>query len=256
VNLRLLVSVGALALAGLAAVWPWAAFPSLLAVLLASVVTSGRMRLVVAVLGGALSLVGLTRFVVGIAAPNIVDGGRHSSEERAVDRLREIRWAELRAKEVHARDENHDGVGEFLFLDELAGAGGRHLELERPILTGVYLTPQAGGVFLSDAYLYVIYLPSPKGSLRQAEHDGEVDAAAAAQHFVAYAWPLRLDQGGGRAFSIDEHDQICESTNQHAGESQLPVADAAEQPGASCGSGSEGPTWHRWARRERKLPVR
>jgi len=209
----------------------------MLAVLLAAVVVGGWLRWLIVGLGGALALLGLGRFVVRTAAPNIIDGGRHSSEEHAVDRLREIRWAQIRAKEAKALDENHDGIGEYLSLGELAGAGGRHLALERPILTGVYLTPRPSGVFLSSAYLYTVYLPSP-------------------DHFVAYAWPVRLDQGGGRAFSIDEHDQICESTNLHAGETQIPVAEAAQLVGGTCGSGTESTAWHRWTRRERNLPIR
>lgn len=224
--------VGPLALlvAAVAAAWPWLALPASLGVLLAAVVIRGRMRLVVALVGGALSLVAFTRFAIEIAVPNIVAAGQRSAEEKAVSRLREIRWAEERAREAG---------GNFVDLGGLVGTIMQAAPFER-------LGP---GVYRSEAFVYA------------------VEPNAAGDRFVAYAWPVARGKSGRRAFAltIDPNamnsktrgELICEIDNPaYSGADARPAADAALGANGACGSGSDGAGWRLWERRRRKLPGR
>jgi hypothetical protein len=220
----------ALVLAAIAAAWPWLALPASLVVLLAAVVARGRMRLVVALVGGALSLVAFTRFAIEIAVPNIVAAGQRSAEEKAVSRLREIRWAEDRAREAGGR---------FVDLDALVGTIMQAAPFER----------LGAGVFRSEAFLYAV---EPNG---------------AGDRFVAYAWPVARGKGGHRAFALtvdpnalatkSRGEVICEIDNPiYSGASARPDLDAAVGQTPVCGTGSDGSAWRIWDRRRRKLPGR
>jgi hypothetical protein len=163
-----LLPIGALILAAVAAAWPYLAFPSILVVLLAAIVVP-RWRLAVGIAGGLLSTVALVRFAVEIAVPNIIGSGQRAGEEKAVSRLREIRWAE---------DKQHVDGGEWVGLPALTGK----------VMISAPMT-QAGDAFLSEGYFYVVH----------PRKDG----------FIALAWPEHVGQSGFRAFAIDEKDHIC-----------------------------------------------
>lgn len=218
----------ALVLAAVAAAWPWLALPATLIVVLAAVITDGRMRLAVAIAGGLLSLAAFTRFAIEIAAPNIVAAGQRSAEEKAVSRLREIRWAEERARESR---------GAFVDLGALVGSIMQAAPFERV----------GDGVYRSEGFVYA------------------VDSTAAGDRFVAYAWPAERGKGGHRAFALTidpnadpkRRELICEIDDpRYSGPSTRPAPDAALTAGGACGSGSDGAAWRLWERRRRKLPGR
>jgi hypothetical protein len=218
----------ALVLAAISAAWPWLALPATLVVVLAVVVTGGRLRLAVGVAGGLLSLVAFTRFAIEIAAPNIVAAGQRSAEEKAVSRLREIHWAEARARESRGR---------FVDLGTLVGGIMQAAPFERV----------GDGVYRSEGFLYA------------------VESTASGDRFVAYAWPVERGKGGRRAFALTldptadpkRRELICEiDSPTYSGPRARPALDAALSEGGSCGSGSDGTAWRLWERRRRKLPGR
>jgi hypothetical protein len=165
------------------------------------------------VLAALLASVGVFRFVIEEAAPGIVQGGRAAVERKAVERLRELLIAEDALRRLGSIDADGDGVGSAALLAELCGAaplrGGARLD--PPALACRGLVPF--GPALADdsgAYLHVLCLPAPGGGWTAAL-GAPVDEEQAERRFVAYAWP-----GPGstfdRAFFIDEHERILETT--------------------------------------------
>lgn len=212
-----------------------------------------RDRLVLLFLVTPLAVVGLYRFAVGWMMPNLVSAGQRSAEERAVSRLREILWGQRRVRELGFVDSDRDGASEFALLSELAGGARRPTSNERvavlkPELYRAVLASPA--VFQSEGYLFAVYLPGTGGAPSASTPNDSVDGKAAAQRFVAYAWPFMLDQNGRRVFAIDQDDHVCETENPrgYAGLDKIPAADAAPiGPGfVACGAGGDGDTWRRW----------
>lgn len=212
-----------------------------------------RDRLVLLFLVTPLSIVGLYRFAVGWMMPNLVSAGQRSAEERAVSRLREILWGQRRVRELGYVDSNRDGESEFALLPELVGTARRtgtneraavlKPDLYRPVVT-------SPAVFQSEGYLVAVYLPGGSGTPTASTPADPVDGKAAAQRFIAYAWPMTLDQNGRRVFAIDQDDHVCETENPrgYAGLDKIPASDAAPiQAGfVACGTGGDGDTWRRW----------
>lgn len=241
------LAAGATVLAGGAAAWPVLALPAVAAVLLVTIATSGRPRLVAGLVGGLLATVGFVRFVVEFAAPNVIAAGQRSAEEKAVSRLREILWAQERARELGLVDRDRDGVGEFLTLAELTGRDASRLArpLDAPLLKrGLYVPSEAApGPFRVEAYLFVVH---PGATADDAE-----------RRWVGYAWPAEPAHAGRRAFFVDERETICETVGVHAysGSRTIPApAAASREGGPGCGDGSDGFEWRPWRGRQPRSP--
>src|SRR4051812_17656993 len=109
--------IGLAALGVAAAVWPLLGLPMVFLALLGVLalperggagVGRSRALVAIAVIGAGLSLV---RFVVEIAMPGIVQGGRDAAEQRAVSWLRDVLFAEDAMRRAGWIDPDHDGVG-------------------------------------------------------------------------------------------------------------------------------------------------
>lgn len=261
-----LLCAAALAVAGVAALVPPLALPAFAAVGIVAILVERRARLLVLVVGGALSLVASARFVTGEFITNIVGSGMAIGEANAVDRLREILKAEEQVRSLRWYDRDGDGRYEYASLAELTLQGGIPALPGRPDTDVPPLNPrqyrplappspsspsaaqpEAVHLFSGNGYIYVVHLP------RTA--DGAVDARAAADRFAAYAWPVAQGKSGNHAFAIDAHDHICEtvSASPYSGSTRVPPADAAfawEQ--GACGSGREGAAWVEWSARRRR----
>lgn len=232
--------------AALACNWPLLAFPALIAVVLSVVVSTGRTRVLVAVVGGVLVSVATVRFTVAVALPGIMAGGRRSSEERAVSRLREIHWAQSRAREIKLQDTNHNGVGEYAPLALLVDQNAQLLNPEQ-------YKPQDATTFMASGYFYRVYLPT---SREAAAAQGEgVDATLAESRFVAYAWPATQGAAGNRVFFLDQDENVCESPNtqNYSGLQHTPgpfaAMDEARFGASLCGKAQDGGMWKPWKRK-------
>jgi hypothetical protein len=257
----------ALALALLCALWPWLALPASMVLLLVTVraTAGGGLRWAVAVVGGVAAAVGLYRFTIEWAVPNIVSSGQFAAEERAVSRLREILWAEDRTLERAFADGDADGTGEYAFLGELLGLPPQRpgVRLPMALLRTEQFHPASDGltpVYRSEGYDFVVYLPGPGGG-GVGEGRGAVDPRAAARHFVAYAWPAERGKGGLRAFYIDQDDRICQTDNAqgYSGTGHIPAPAAAlagtglDAP--ACGPQTvDGGRWRPWKNKKPRIP--
>ena len=207
--------LGLAALACVAAVLPLLALPLLFLTLLGVLASPGRAQpgagkdralVALAVIASGVSLV---RFVVEVAMPGIVRGGRDAGEQRAVSWLRDVLFAEDAMRKAGWIDPDHDGIGSAALLGELCG--GPPLrgqpEQDNPVLTCGELVPTALGLAARrGGYLFAICLPQLDGHWSGAAGPG-LDEEAAERQFVAYAWP---DTGARfeHAFFLDQSENI------------------------------------------------
>ncbi|MEO8184920.1 MAG: hypothetical protein ABI895_39435 [Deltaproteobacteria bacterium] len=164
--------IGLALLAIAAVVWPLSSLPVVFLALLGVLALparggrgAGRSRalVAVAVIGAALSLV---RFVVEIAMPGIVQGGRDAAEQRAVSWLRDVLFAQDAMRKAGWIDPDHDGVGSAALLVELCGDRPLRGQAARdnPVLTcGEQIATPLGPAVRKGGYLFVVCLPQSDG---------------------------------------------------------------------------------------------
>jgi hypothetical protein len=228
---------GLAALGGAAAVWPLLGLPAVFLGLLGVLGLPGRSELGarasrvlvgLAVLGAG---VGLARFVVEIAMPGIVRGGRAAAEQRAVSWLRDVLFAEDAMRKAGWIDPDGDGIGSAALLGELCGLAPSRGQRTRdnPVLTcGELISTELGWVARRGGYLFAVCLPNRNGRW-SAQPGPELDEEAAERQFVAYAWP----DAGARfehAFFLDQDENI--RSRGVAQGAPLLTCDAARGPAA------------------------
>lgn len=226
------MAIVALALGALSALFSVFALPALFATMMAALLLEGRARLIGGLLGGLLAIVGFTRFVVDWVAPNIVAAGRHSAEEKAVSRLREILWGQQRSFELGLVTDER-GHPKAATLDELTGLiapGGASL------LRADLFVPVRPNVRSVEGYLFEVH-PAPATSLDR--------------RWLAYAWPAAGAGGGKRTFYIDSQDRICQTANEqgYSKEHAPDTLAALQKPdfdAEACGLGTDGGIWSSW----------
>jgi hypothetical protein len=127
-----------------------------------------------------------------------------TNEALAVSNLRSMVSAETKAKALCVVDVDDDGWGEFLFLNELAGARaprgpGRGLPI--PLLPDAFKHRGAGGFVEVHGYLYRLFLIDAGGTPLD---DGAADPTQAEVKWSCYAWPVEYGRSGRLSFYADE----------------------------------------------------
>jgi hypothetical protein len=238
------------ALAVSAAVWPVlglpAAFLSFIGVLAlprrtAPGARAARVLAAVAVLGSA---VGLMRFVVEVAMPGIVRGGRTAAEQRAVSWLRDVLFAQDAMRKAGWIDPDRDGVGSAALLVELCSGDPQRGQSARPnaVLTcGELVQTPLGPAARRGGYLFAVCLPLRSGGW-SAQASGELDEEAAERSFLAYAWP-DADGRFDDTFFLDQDENI----------QQLALPPGTQ---LSCDAARTRPGWKPWrGKRPRPGPL-
>jgi hypothetical protein len=165
-------------------------------------------RLLVAV-SVACASVGLVRFVVGVAMPGIVSGGRAAAEQRAVSWLRDVLFAEDAMRRAGWIDPDGDRVGSAALLGELCSGEPLRGQSVRPssVLTcGELIDTPLGPAARKGGYLFAVCLPL-RGGGWSAKASPELDEEAAERSFIAYAWP-DADGRFDDAFFLDQDENI------------------------------------------------
>jgi hypothetical protein len=199
----------------LAALFPLLSLPVLFLTLVGVLSLPGRAQagagktralVALAVIGSGVSLV---RFVVEVAMPGIVRGGREAGEQRAVSWLRDVLFAQDAMRKAGWIDPDHDGIGSAALLSELCGGPPLRGQSEHddPVLTCGELVPTPLGLAARrGGYLFAVCLPQLDGRWSGQAGPG-LDEEAAERQFVAYAWP----DAGARfehAFYLDQDENI------------------------------------------------
>lgn len=234
--------IGLAALGVAATAWPLLGLPAVFLALLGVLALparggkgAGRSRVLVAigVIGAALSLV---RFVVELAMPGIVQGGRAAAEQRAVSWLRDVLFAQDAMRKAGWIDPDHDGIGSAALLSELCGELPLRGQAPRdnPVLTcGELIVTPLGPAVRHGGYLFIVCLPQTDGHW-SADAGALLDEEAAEREFVAYAWP---DAGArfAHAFFLDQSENI----------QSVPMANGALSCDSARGPGARA-DWTAW----------
>lgn len=150
--------------------------------------------------GGAVLSIGSA-----VAIPKLIAMRIAANHEAAAAQLQTIADAQVLARDERALDQDHDGRGESLFLNELAGAvpaRGQTSARER-IWCATDFQWTEDGVGLKSGYCFRIDLATRdgRGLYRPDElggpdrPDDRIDVDAAEVSFVAYAWPQSPHHG-------------------------------------------------------------
>lgn len=242
----------AFALAAGSLAWSPLSLVAVVALVLGAAELRGRAAVIVSVLGGAVVLLAVGRFVVGTAMPSLVGMGRHTTTERAVSELREILWAQDRALE----ERKAKGLPlRYAFLHELVDGAGDPAPGVTPPLESRRVAPVDGAdrrptTFRAGGYLVRLFLPAAGGGGVARGEDADLDAALAGRAWVAYAWPER-PESGSKALFIAEDETICVTEGAgYVGLDRAPAPAAAlggpRLDAARCGVGQDGATWKPW----------
>lgn len=152
---------------------------------------------------------GVLRFVVEVAMPGIVRGGRAAAEQRAVSWLRDVLFAQDAMRKAGWIDPDGDGVGSAALLVELCSGDPQRGQAARPsgVLTcGELSQTPIGLAARRGGYSFLVCLPL-RGGGWSALPSAELDEEAAERSFLAYAWP----DASGRfddAFFLDQDENI------------------------------------------------
>lgn len=252
-----ILTVGAVALAALAIALPLLALPAMLLTVIAAAQASGRARVVALAVAGPLVLVASSVFILKYAAAGIIESGRRAAESKAVARLRELHWAQDRARLSDLCDFDGDGVSEYAFLGSLTGQYGPSCEGGTPLRVESFQAVTAASMesdppsgdsstrlYRGDGFNYAVYLPRTGGGW--SGEGEEVDHADASRRWVAYAWPANT-AAGLRSYFIDQDERICETVEERvfAGDVVVPPS-AGPVDAMDCVTSTSGIEWRAW----------
>lgn len=146
--------------------------------------------------------------IASIAIPKLLSARLSANEAAAFSTMRSISSAEAQTQASGAIDIDGDGVGEYGFLGEMAGAVPLRGTNER--LDPAVLSPSMGatqnGVLTRSGYMFQVWLPAARGNggvYESKQKDGkDVNTEAAEVNFLAYCWPLDAGNTGNRVWAL------------------------------------------------------
>lgn len=166
-------------------------------------------------------VVGIIAIIAGIAVPNLLSARLSANETSAVQTLRSFTTAQQQFKTGTFIDLDTDGMGEFGFLRELAGAHGLREStdgstvgdvLVPPTLSGAFRYPNANGTVSRSGYVFRIFLAAADGSAVQETatggFSGSMDTGLAETFWCAYAWPIHFGGSGRHTHAVAQEGEI------------------------------------------------
>ena len=184
---------------------------------------TGKLRLLSGKDLAAVAAAGAAVWVVMTFAP--VPAGRvAANEQAAVTALRDILSAQVQVATSKSVDRNGNGIGENLYLSELAGGapievqGGKAVFLAPPVLPGGFASVH-DGIVTRSGYQFRMFLPDASGAgVPEAPTGGAGDSAPdpslAEVLWCCYAWPAQYETSGARAFFINQDGVVLASDNE------------------------------------------
>jgi hypothetical protein len=155
---------------------------------------------------------GSAAIIASAALPKLLAARSEANERAAIWRLRSLSSAEAVVQSAGVCDIDSDGMGEYMFLDELCSASpvrGSSEKLEPRVFNNDWVELR-GGTATKNGYVYRIDLPARNGArVSRASSPNEI-ADEAEIEFTIYAWPLEAGQTGLHVFVLDqEGDMWC-----------------------------------------------
>jgi len=213
-------------------------------------------------------VIAIIAIIALIAIPNLLSSRLVANETSTVGTLRSIASAQAEFQARQIVDQDADGLGEYGFLQELAGAiipRGGVATLDPPSISQSLGNADAAGLVTKSGYVLIMFLPGGGGAPIQEPAGGAAMAANPADanfqetRWCLYAIPQTVRNTGNRAFVINQQAEVYATTN--VGVQNYDLAniapllanpDAAYEAGATnfggklavgIGGGQDGGTW-------------
>jgi prepilin-type N-terminal cleavage/methylation domain-containing protein len=197
-----------------------------------------------------------------IAVPKLTAARARANEVSAIQALKSMYSAQFRLKLQGTIDANHDGVGEFGFLQEISGVRAIRSNpgerLDPAFFSAAYGAVDVGGRVQRSGFYFHAFLPGagavPLGEGSKTAAYPAVDGEFAQGFFAVYAWPVSYGRSGTRAFFINQEGSLLASPNdktRYSGAVNSPSGMAAYINGATAMTSSianrtvanDGQTW-------------
>ncbi len=209
-----------------------------------------------------ITVMAIISVTTSIAVPKLTAARARANEVSAIQALKSMHSAQFRLKLQGTIDANHDGVGEFGFLQEIAGVreirSGSGERLDPAFFSAAYGAVDSGGRVQRSGYFFHLFLPGagavPLGEGSKTAAYPAVDGELAQGYFAVYAWPVSYARSGTRAFFINQEGTLLASPNDkshYSGTANPPSGLAAYLQGATAMTSSianravanDGQTW-------------
>ena len=167
-------------------------------------------------------VIAIIAIIAMIAIPNLLSGRLVANETSAIGTLRSLSAAEAGFQARQIVDQDHDGLGEYGFLQELAGSiipRGAANPLDPASISQALGNVDAAGIVTKSGYVYVMFLPSGAGNAVQEPPAGAFPPANAADAntqetvWCCYAIPHTIRNTGNRAFVINQQAAVFATAN-------------------------------------------
>jgi hypothetical protein len=145
-----------------------------------------------------------------VAIPDALSRITAREENRVFATLQRLAVAEQRFRKDRVSDANGDGKGEYGFLDALLAPGPDG----RPRLSLHDAYEINGDHITIGAFHLAVLLPDAEGFPVPPSAEASVDPRAAAESFLAVAWPVRMGQSAYRAYAVNHELLISEQRNE------------------------------------------
>lgn len=195
----------------------------------------------------AAAFLGVATAAIGaaVAIPSLGGARDQANEASAIASLKTIVTGQFQFQNAVGVDQNANGVGEFGFLQELAGTSPCRTDggLDGPTYAAAPFIPQilglvdAEGRAMKNGYYFKLFLPGEQEAIAAGMQLPVGEAALAPLQettFVAYAWPVEWGQGGRQTFFVDATGQIYATDAMYSG-------DFAPEPSAAFSPESQNP---------------
>jgi prepilin-type N-terminal cleavage/methylation domain-containing protein len=214
-------------------------------------------------------VIAIIAIIALIAIPNLLSSRLVANETSTVGTLRSLAssQAEFQARQIV--DQDADGLGEYGFLQELAGAvipRGGVAALDPPSISQALGNVDAAGLATKSGFVLIMFLPGGAGAEIQEPAGGgafpganPVDANFQETRWCCYGIPSTVRNTGNRAFVINQQAEVYATTNVGVQDYDLagiaPLLanpDAAYEIGVTnlagkfavgIGAGQDGGTW-------------
>lgn len=167
-------------------------------------------------------VIAIIAIIALIAIPNLLSSRLVANETSTVGTLRSMASAQAEFQARQIVDQDADGLGEYGFLQELAGAvipRGAVAALDPPSISQALGNADAAGFITKSGYLYVFFLPGGAGAEIQEPPAGAfpgpnpVDANFQETRWCCYAVPQTVRNTGNRAFVINQQAEVYATAN-------------------------------------------
>lgn len=213
-------------------------------------------------------VIAIIAIIALIAIPNLLSSRLVANETSTIGTLRSLASAQAEFQARQIVDQDNDGLGEYGFLQELAGVvipRNALALLDPPSISQALGNVDGLGITTKSGFVYVFFLPGGAGAEIQEPAAGAFPGANAADanvqetRWACYAIPQTVRNTGNRSFVINQAAEVYATTNvglQNYDLANLAALtanpDAAYEAGVTnlagkfavgLGAGQDGGTW-------------